>query len=434
MGDTTIDLTDSALPGLDQPVSSRPAAEAFLAKICFKLGPPRLVGVEIEWVTAIAGGSRPDSQTLARLLGPHAPASVSPDSPHLPLPAGGLVSIEPGGQLELSSAPVESVLELRSSVDADTLTLRRLLRGEVTLKSQAADGRRADQVLAVPRYRAMRARYNAFGPLGRWMMCNTASIQVCLDAGHDDAEIAARWQMLHDIGPAMTAAFANSPGHSGDERRSGVPKASARMHAWAGLDPDRDVPGFGVSYLEDTAADGYGSPRLDYPRRVLATPLLCVRRGGDDWSAPDVTFGEWIDGNDGGIDRAPTYADLKYHATTVFGAVRPQGHLEVRYLDAQPAGGWLVPTAAFSALSATQEAVSEATALAATTAGRWADAIEHGLVESELRATATALMELAADTADDHRLRSVLGGARARIHRGEPPHQSTCTPEGAAAR
>ncbi|WP_018179665.1 glutamate-cysteine ligase family protein [Jongsikchunia kroppenstedtii] len=430
MGDAHLVTANTPLPDPDQPVSSRPAAEAFLAKICFKVGPPALVGVEVEWITTTPDGSRPSVPTLARLLGPHAPVSVSPDSPHLPLPDGSLVSVEPGGQLELSSQPVESVSELRNRIDRDTVALRELLRGRLHLHSRADDKRRADQVLTVPRYRAMRARYNAIGPLGRWMMCNTAAIQVCLDAGRDDAEIADRWQMLHDVGPALCAAFANSRGRAGDEDRSGPVSASARMRAWHGLDPVRDVPTFGAPGLGTDAR----SPRTDYPRRVLATPLLCVRRGDDDWSAPDITFGDWIDGNCGDLDRAPTYADLRYHATTVFGAVRPQGHLEVRYLDAQPPGGWLVPTAVLAALAATPQAVAEASEIARATSGGWVEAAVDGLDDPQLRSAAASLTELATGLTDDCTLRAILGRDAGRIARGERPHAQDTVREGAAAR
>jgi len=432
MGDKTLGTSDAPLPDPEQPVSSRPAAEAFLSKICFKLGPPALVGVEVEWITTTADGSRPSVPTLARLLGPHAPPSVSPHSPHAPLPDGSMVSVEPGGQLELSSQPVESVTELRDRIDRDSAALRELLRGRIHLHSRADDKRHADQVLTVPRYRAMRGRYNNIGPLGRWMMCNTAAVQVCLDAGRDDTEVAARWQMLHDVGPALCAAFANSPGRAGDEARSGPLSASARMRAWHGLDPVRDVPAFGAPRLDEHSP----SPRIDYPRRVLATPLLCVRRGDNDWSAPDITFGDWIDGNSGNLDRPPTYADLRYHATTVFGAIRPQGHLEVRYLDAQPPGGWLVPAAVLTALAATPQTVTEASDIARATAGRWTDAAVDGLDDAELRSAAASLIELATDLTDDCTLRSVLGRDASRVARGERPHaqKSAPTREGAAAR
>ena len=79
---------------------------------------------------------------------------------------------------------------------------------------------------------------------------------------------------------------------------------------------------------------------------------MCVRRGeGQDWSAPPgLTFRDWLRGR-GCEERPPTMADLAYHLSTLFPPVRPQGHLEVRFIDAQPGDGWIVPAAVVSALA-----------------------------------------------------------------------------------
>ena len=79
---------------------------------------------------------------------------------------------------------------------------------------------------------------------------------------------------------------------------------------------------------------------------------MCVRRGeGQDWSAPPgLTFRDWLRGH-GCEERPPTQADLAYHLSTLFPPVRPQGHLEIRFIDAQPGDGWIVPAAVVSALA-----------------------------------------------------------------------------------
>jgi hypothetical protein len=79
---------------------------------------------------------------------------------------------------------------------------------------------------------------------------------------------------------------------------------------------------------------------------------MCVRRGEDqDWSAPPgLTFRDWLRGR-GCEERPPTMADLAYHLSTLFPPVRPQGHLEVRFIDAQLGDGWIVLTAVVSALA-----------------------------------------------------------------------------------
>ena len=62
-----------------------------------------------------------------------------------------------------------------------------------------------------PRNLAMDRHFAARGPEGRTMMCSTASVQVCLDAGADDADVSERWHALHAWLPVLTGLFANSP-------------------------------------------------------------------------------------------------------------------------------------------------------------------------------------------------------------------------------
>src|SRR5438067_2590267 len=68
---------------------TREQAEAYVASVCFKHGPPRLLGVELEWLLARPSGRPPlDLETLATALGPYAPTTVDPQSPAHPLPSG----------------------------------------------------------------------------------------------------------------------------------------------------------------------------------------------------------------------------------------------------------------------------------------------------------------------------------------------------------
>ena len=93
-------------------------------------------------------------------------------------------------------------------------------------------------MLNLPRYAAMEKFFDREGPWGRRMMCGTASVQVCVDAGDDSAGQSgyrARWRLLHAIGPVLVAAFANSP------LRVGRPTGwrSGRQQVWANMDPGR---------------------------------------------------------------------------------------------------------------------------------------------------------------------------------------------------
>ncbi|MGH4017657.1 MAG: ergothioneine biosynthesis glutamate--cysteine ligase EgtA, partial [Pseudonocardiaceae bacterium] len=327
-------------PPVDCPAAlrDRADAEAYVASVCFKHGPPTRLGAELEWVVQHSGNPhRPlSAHRLADALGQHAPSSLTPYSPQLPLPHGSTVTLEPGGQLEISSPPRDSLTGLLATVDGDTAALTALLEpAGLALTDRASDPfRPSRRLLDMPRYVAMETAFDRVGPMGRVMMCSTAAVQVCLDAG-TPAQVADRWAALHDLGPVLVGAFANSPWLRG--RPTGW--ASSRMWAWFDLDPVRTHP-----------RPVHPDPAADWARRALDTPLLCHDRTGSCWEVPTgVTFADWLGG---ALPGQPTAADLDYHLTTLFPPVRPRGYLEVRYLDAQPAGQWAVPVAVVAALLA----------------------------------------------------------------------------------
>lgn len=390
-------------------LTSRAVAEAYVGGVCFKLGPPRLIGAELEWLTARDSppATRPDLQSLSQALGAHAPRTIAPASSARALPSGSAVSLEPGGQIELSSAPYPSARQLCDALAADARMLRSLLarRAIGTVDGAADTARPPERLLKLPRYCAMEWSFMTVGPYGKLMMCNTAATQVSVDAGANPEEVARRWTLLHAMGPALIAAFACSPS------LHGIPEgewASQRMRTWLELDCSRT-----------TVVDNYA----DYAHWVLDVPLLCVVRDRPSWIAPrEATFGAWIDGSlDGEIGRRPTLADLDYHLTTLFPPVRAAGHLEVRYLDAQPGDLWQVPIAAFEALLSSPSVMDEALAVSAPTAGRWRDAAEYGLADLGLRSAAVGLLSLAAEASPDMRFTAALDAAAARCCRGRMP-------------
>ncbi|NEW40890.1 ergothioneine biosynthesis glutamate--cysteine ligase EgtA [Nocardia cyriacigeorgica] len=412
----------------DRELSSRAAAEAYVGGVCFKLGPPGLIGAELEWLTTHGecpasgptAAPRPPIDLLADALGPYAPRSIAPDSPALALPGGSRVTIEPGGQLELSSAPFASAAQLGEQLSADARMLRSLLESQcLGIVSAAADAdRRARRVLRLPRYQAMERYLAGIGPFGKLMMCNTAATQVSVDAGADRAEVGARWTALYTIGPALLAAFACSP-----ELR-GAPAgewASQRMRTWLRLDHSRTRP----------PVEDWADPITGYARWALDAPLLCVRsgepgaNGGNDcsWAAPPgATFADWMSGAlDDEIGRRPDRSDLDYHLTTMFPPVRPSGHLEVRYLDAQPGASWTVPIDVIDALMSSPAAVAEATSIAGSTAGQWLDAARCGLVDPAIRTAAVDLLEAAAARAATPAAADDIGAAARRCRGARPP-------------
>ncbi|MER7459584.1 ergothioneine biosynthesis glutamate--cysteine ligase EgtA [Micromonospora sp. NPDC126480] len=365
-------------------LTSTTAAAGHLARICFKTGPPRHIGVELEWTVHDAvDPARPvEADRLRAALGPHSPRTLDSTSPASELRHGSSVTVEPGGQVEISTAPRTSIAALVAAADADTDQLAgRLSSAGLVLGGAGIDEHRPPRpMVETPRYLAMRRVFDRRGPAGRTMMYSTAGLQVCLDAGETD-QLADRWAAAHAVGPPLLAAFANAGRHAG--RPTGY--ASARMAAWLAIDPARTRPVW-------TPEQGDADPVAGWTAYVLAAPLLCLR-DGPDWTPPaGVTFADWLDG---ALPRPPTTDDLDYHVSTLFPPVRPRGYLELRYLDAQPAGSWSVPVAVLAALFADPVATRAARAAAGLQSHRWSAAARHGLHDRGLAAAAADLLDLA---------------------------------------
>ncbi|GAA4589384.1 glutamate--cysteine ligase [Actinoplanes octamycinicus] len=372
----------------------RSTAEAIehISGICFKTGPPRRIGVELEWTTHRAGDPAapvgPDE--LRAALGVHTPATLGNPEPR-PLPAGGTVTVEPGGQVEISSAPADSLTALHAAVGTDRAALTALLaRAGLVLGDRGLDEHREPRrILDTPRYAAME---RSFDRAGRTMMTGTAGLQICLDAG-EAGQAADRWAALHEFGPPLLALFANSRVHAG--RDTGW--VSGRMAAWYGIDPRRTAPVPGRD------------PVRAWIRYALTAPLLCVRQDGDRWDAPPgMTFADWIEEHRPGrlgarrvgaprprVGRPPTVADLDYHLNTLFPPVRPRGYLEVRYLDSQPGDEWIAPAAVVTTLLADPAITTRAREAAAPAAGLWRAAAREGLRDPAVRSAAAGLAQLA---------------------------------------
>ncbi|MGY0064850.1 ergothioneine biosynthesis glutamate--cysteine ligase EgtA [Streptomyces sp. LZ34] len=363
----------------ENPAISEAETEARIRGICFKTGPPRRFGVELEWLVHDAHHPAHPVET-ARLE-----AAVTALRA---LPLRSTLTFEPGGQLELSSLPADSLTALVESAAADLALVRPLLaRLGLGIAGHGHDPWRPPRrFLTTPRYATMETYFDRRGPAGRSMMCNTASVQVCVDAGHDEPGplgIGRRWQLAHLLGAVLTAAFANSP------LRQGAPTGyrSTRQALWTAMDPGRTL-------APPTGRD----PRAAWAAYVLDAPVMAIRDSEGAWAVPyGLTFRDWIRT---GAPRPPTGDDLDYHISTLFPPVRPRGHLELRMIDAQCGDdGWIVPLAVTVALFDDPEATETVYRVVkplAETAGPepapanplWRSAARHALADPELRAAA----------------------------------------------
>ncbi|MET7485329.1 ergothioneine biosynthesis glutamate--cysteine ligase EgtA [Streptomyces sp. NPDC005538] len=376
MSDTASDCSDCTEPVV---AVTEPEVEALVRGICFKTGPPRTLGVEVEWlVHELRLPQLP--VTPERLEAAYAALRT--------VPLRSALTVEPGGQLELSSSPAASLMECIGSVSEDLDAVRAVLRRDgLGLVGVGHDPWHPPRrFLHEPRYDAMERCLDRTGTAGRRMMCTSASVQVCLDAGHEEPGplgLGRRWWLAHQLGAVLVAAFANSPLVG----RSPTGWRSTRQLIWMEIGPGRA----GAPPLDT-------EPRDSWTGHVLDSPVMCIRQDSGPWEVPEgLTFREWIRS---GSPRPPTRADLDYHVTTLFPPVRPRGHLELRMIDAQPGDdGWIVPLAVTTALFDDPEAAETAYRAVKPLAERslglpaphnplWIDAARYGLSDPELHEVA----------------------------------------------
>ncbi|MEV6497261.1 ergothioneine biosynthesis glutamate--cysteine ligase EgtA [Streptomyces prunicolor] len=376
MSDTASDCSDCTEP---RTAVTEPEVEALVRGICFKTGPPRTLGVEVEWlVHELRLPQLP--VTPERLEAAYAALKT--------VPLRSALTVEPGGQLELSSSPAASLMECIGSVSEDLDAVRAVLRRDgLGLVGVGHDPWHPPRrFLREPRYDAMERCLDRTGPAGRRMMCTSASVQVCLDAGYEEPGplgLGRRWWLAHQLGAVLVAAFANSPLVG----RSPTGWRSTRQLIWMEIGPGRA----GGPTLD-------AQPRDAWTDHVLDSPVMCIRQDSGPWEVPEeLTFREWIRS---GAPRPPTREDLDYHVSTLFPPVRPRGHLELRMIDAQPGDdGWIVPLAVTTALFDDPEAAETAyravKPLAERTQGLpaphnplWIDAARYGLSDPELQEVA----------------------------------------------
>lgn len=231
------------------------------------------------------------------------------------------ITLEPGGQFELSGAPVRRVADVVAEAAAFSDAVDEKLEG--TGYHQVALGYTpytpVDAIGWVPkgRYAIMREHMLRAGTHGHHMMKATAATQASFDVS-TEADTARKMFVSTALAPIVTAMFANSPLVAG--RPSGF--KTFRGFVWTRTDPDR-------SGFPDAALDFSQERWVDY---LLDVPMMFRKRDGAWLPARGHTFRHWLEhGDDTG--RKPTVADWDLHLTSVFPEVRVKRQIEVRMAD-----------------------------------------------------------------------------------------------------
>lgn len=303
-----------------------------------------------------------------------------------PLPAGSQVSLEPGGQVELSGPPYRDVCAAVTALRADCAFLTAAFgRHRLGLAHLGTDPLRPPRrVSPVARYAAMEQHFGAMGcaTAGTAMMTATASLQVNVNAGPASGW-ADRVRLAHQLGPVLVAVSACSPLASGRENGS----RSNRQRIWGELDQARCGP----------VPDG-NAPAEAWAAYALAAPVMLVRTPGDGAEPvrTRTSFADWVTlGHLAG--RRPTRDDLDYHLSTLFPPVRLRGYLEIRYLDAAPEPWWPALAAVTATLLDDPVGADRAAEASAPVAGTWARAARLGLADDALYRAALACLAAAVD-------------------------------------
>lgn len=283
---------------------------------------PRAVGVEIELIPIHAETRKPalpvnaegasTAGIISRLAKRHGwlEKSVENDPPSWDVQDGARISFEPGGQIEISSAPHASV----SSVIDSTQALIGVLQGGMAAEGIELLARGVDpynDIDAVPlqlhddRYERMTRYFESIGPSGVRMMRQTAALQINLERGEDPKF---RWRLLNYLAPIVVGLFANSRDYAAKRTEW----ASYRSRLWRTLDPSRT----GV------ICDDHG-----YAERYLSFALnaFAIRSGGE--GQPYRTFREWM--TEPQVDES----EWLFHLSTLFPEVRPKEYFELRSAD-----------------------------------------------------------------------------------------------------
>ncbi|MCZ6509474.1 MAG: glutamate--cysteine ligase [Alphaproteobacteria bacterium] len=241
---------------------------------------------------------------------------------------GANISLEPGGQFELSGAPVETLHQTCDEVQEHLRQIREVNKdlGVAMIGIGFHPSLRREDAPWMPkgRYKIMREYMPTKGSMGLDMMLRTCTVQVNLDFA-SEADMARKMRIGMALQPIATALFANSPFRDGEA----TGYVSLRSLVWTNTDPDRS------GILPFVFEDGFGFERyVDY---VLDVPMYFVVRDGEYIDASGQSFRDFMEGKLPAMPgEKPTMGDWTDHTTTLFPEVRLKQFIEMRGADGGP--------------------------------------------------------------------------------------------------
>ncbi len=238
------------------------------------------------------------------------------------------ISLEPGGQFELSGAPLRTIHEICAETSTHLREVKEVADelglGFIGLGFTPNRTRAEIPVMPKGRYKIMRDYMPKVGGMGLDMMFRTCTVQANLDFS-DERDMVRKFRMSLALQPLATALFANSPFVEG--KPTGW--LSSRARVWTDTDPDR------TGLLDFVFDEGFGfEAYVDY---ALKVPMYFAKRNGLYVDLAGRSFEAFRNGTlaDMPGDRA-TLKDWNDHLTTLFPEVRLKSYLEMRGADSGP--------------------------------------------------------------------------------------------------
>ena len=241
---------------------------------------------------------------------------------------GGSITLEPGGQFELSGAPVETLHETCREVNGHLREVREVAEeigaGFLGLGFSPKWALEDTPLMPKDRYQIMKAYMPRVGGLGHQMMFRSCTVQTNLDFS-TEADMARKMRVSLALQPVATALFANSPFKDGG--LNGY--LSYRAHVWTDTDPDR------TGDLPFVFEDGFGYER--YVDWALDAPMYFVKREGRFIDASGQSFRDFLKGQLPALPgEIPAMSDWEDHLSTLFPEVRLKTFIEQRGADGGP--------------------------------------------------------------------------------------------------